>query len=47
MPDSQSTIFATGDDDWKLGVKAHRRNVVRVSLERLHARFRLIIPDLG
>ena len=46
MPNSQRPVFATGDDDRQLRVKRHRTDVVRVPVQRLHARFRLVIPNL-
>ena len=47
MPDAQRPVLAPGDDHGKFGVEAHRRNVVRVTFERLNARFRLVIPNLS
>ena len=46
MPNSQRPVFAAGDDDRQLRVKRHRTNIVRVSIQSLHARFRLVIPNL-
>ena len=46
VPDAQRAVFGAGDDHGELGVEAHRADVVRVSLERLHARLGLVVPDL-
>mmetsp|Transcript_12328 Transcript_12328/g.40502 ORF Transcript_12328/g.40502 Transcript_12328/m.40502 type:complete len:453 (+) Transcript_12328:1401-2759(+) len=46
VPDAERAILRTGDDDGELRMEAHGADVVRVALQRLHARLGLVVPNL-
>ena len=45
MPDAQRAFLAAGHDDGQRRVEENRGYVLRVALERLDARLRLVVPD--
>lgn len=45
MPDFDCAVFGSRDDDWQRGVEDGERDIRRVTLERLNARFGMIIPN--
>ncbi len=47
VPDLDHTVLGARDDDGQLRVEAHGAHVVRVALQRLHARLGLVVPHLG
>ena len=46
VPEPDGAVLRPCDDEGELGVEAHRRYVVRVPLEGVHAALGLVVPDL-
>ena len=46
MPDADTAILRSGDDDGELGVKADDGHIVCVTLQGLHASLVLVVPHL-
>src|SRR5690348_16199478 len=47
VPNSDGAVLGAGDDDRQRRMEDGGGDVVRVTLERLHAGLVLIVPDLG
>ena len=47
IPETNGSIFRTGDDEWEFGVEAETGDVVCVALEGLDACFGLIVPHFA
>ena len=46
VPELDGAVLAAGENERQLGVKRDARDVLRVAVERLHARLVLVVPDL-
>mmetsp|Transcript_10824 Transcript_10824/g.23797 ORF Transcript_10824/g.23797 Transcript_10824/m.23797 type:complete len:372 (+) Transcript_10824:2953-4068(+) len=46
LPQPHGTIFRGRANKRKFGMEQHRTHIVRVSIQRVHNRFRLIVPNL-
>lgn len=45
MPDAHGAVLGAGDEDGEARVEEHGGDVVGVTLQHLHARLGLVVPD--